>query len=69
VDKFGNANNRLPHPPWSLYVGGWTQEGRSGARGGVKLLQQIVFKGMLGLDVGGDTTVSTLCIPEKSIEY
>ena len=58
--------------PTSHGVGMWggAQEGRSGARGaGVNLMWRIVFKGMLGLGVGGDTTVtvSTLCIPEKSI--
>ncbi len=51
-----------------MWGGGRRREGQE-QEGGVKLLQQIVFKGMLGLDVGGDTTVSTLCIPEKSIEY
>ena len=51
-----------------MWGGEHRREGQE-QEGGVKLLRQIVFKGMLGLDVGGDTTVSTLCIPEKSIEY
>ena len=47
-----------------MWGGEHRREGQE-QEGGVKLLRQIVFKGILGLDVGGDTTVSTLCIPEK----
>ncbi len=69
MDKFGDANNTLPHLPWSRYVGGGRRREGQEQEGGVKLMWRVVFKGMMGLGVGGDTTVtvSTLCIPEKSI--
>ena len=57
-----------PPPMESVCGGGRRREGQE-QEGGVKLMWRIVFKGMLGLGVGGNTTVtvSTICIPEKSI--